>query len=454
MVDRCPRSSGKGPLPMSMLPGTDIHRKKVRNVGRPPGLPGMKGPLMLRLAGGAAKLSPLAKKVAQTALGESGKRNKSFSFGIKSALASVASALMLKKILSTLRESSGFLGAVFKILNKTLLMALMPIATAIGAFLLPFTLQILEVVRKMLTSLKGPLADLIGGKIDVVEFIKIALPIMAEAFGDIGSILASAIEAFFILIETVWPMVEPYLLKAFDKLFGYLEGQAPWIAEKLTSLFGKITGFALPLVVEGIVRGIPIFLSTLWAALGGFTSGLIEGLGITWDTFKIGLLVVMGAALGGIGFALMGMPIAIAGFIALVAVAFATVAIKTAYDAGVKFGNFIRSLENTLSGIPGRILSVFLNLTRRIMSLNIGSGRPTKFAKGGIVTGPTLGMVGEEGPEAIIPLSKGGIGNMGGNYSFTINIDKPEISSEFDLEYVAQVVSDKIYGDIRRKTSW
>ena len=29
-----------------------------------------------------------------------------------------------------------------------------------------------------------------------------------------------------------------------------------------------------------------------------------------------------------------------------------------------------------------------------------------KFAKGGIVTGPTLGLVGEAGPEAIIPLNK------------------------------------------------
>jgi len=35
-----------------------------------------------------------------------------------------------------------------------------------------------------------------------------------------------------------------------------------------------------------------------------------------------------------------------------------------------------------------------------------------KFAEGGIVTKPTLGMVGEAGPEAIIPLSK--MGDMGG----------------------------------------
>jgi len=41
------------------------------------------------------------------------------------------------------------------------------------------------------------------------------------------------------------------------------------------------------------------------------------------------------------------------------------------------------------------------------------------LAEGGIVTGPTLAMIGERGPEAVIPLS-GRNSGMGGNY--TINI--------------------------------
>jgi hypothetical protein len=41
----------------------------------------------------------------------------------------------------------------------------------------------------------------------------------------------------------------------------------------------------------------------------------------------------------------------------------------------------------------------------------------TAFANGGIVTGPTLGLIGEAGPEAVIPLSKGG--KIGGT---TINL--------------------------------
>lgn len=42
------------------------------------------------------------------------------------------------------------------------------------------------------------------------------------------------------------------------------------------------------------------------------------------------------------------------------------------------------------------------------------------LAEGGIVTGPTLAMIGEAGPEAVIPLSK--MGSMGGN-NVTINVN-------------------------------
>ena len=42
------------------------------------------------------------------------------------------------------------------------------------------------------------------------------------------------------------------------------------------------------------------------------------------------------------------------------------------------------------------------------------------FAEGGIVTGPTVGLVGEAGPEAIIPLDK--MGSMGGTTNITINM--------------------------------
>jgi hypothetical protein len=44
----------------------------------------------------------------------------------------------------------------------------------------------------------------------------------------------------------------------------------------------------------------------------------------------------------------------------------------------------------------------------------------TKFAQGGIVTQPMMGLVGEAGPEAIIPLNKAG-GALGNTFNITVN---------------------------------
>jgi hypothetical protein len=53
----------------------------------------------------------------------------------------------------------------------------------------------------------------------------------------------------------------------------------------------------------------------------------------------------------------------------------------------------------------------------------------TPFARGGIVTAPTIGLVGEAGPEAVIPLNRAG-GMMGGNiYNITVN---PGLSTNAD----------------------
>ena len=44
-----------------------------------------------------------------------------------------------------------------------------------------------------------------------------------------------------------------------------------------------------------------------------------------------------------------------------------------------------------------------------------------RLAEGGITTGPTIAMIGEKGPEAIIPLDR--LGNMGGGMNITVNVN-------------------------------
>jgi len=93
----------------------------------------------------------------------------------------------------------------------------------------------------------------------------------------------------------------------------------------------------------------------------------------------------------------------------------------------VKFSAMSRAFEmfgNSIIVVTGP-LGIFIGLFRRLVELkerfgdfNLGNINIPGFADGGVVTRPTLAMVGEKGPEAIIPLSQ--MGGMGGGV--TVNV--------------------------------
>ena len=93
----------------------------------------------------------------------------------------------------------------------------------------------------------------------------------------------------------------------------------------------------------------------------------------------------------------------------------------------VKFSAMSRAFDmfgNSIMVVTGP-LGIFIGLFRRLVelkerfgSLDLGNVNIPGFADGGIVTRPTLAMVGEKGPEAIIPLSQ--MGGMGGGV--TVNV--------------------------------
>ena len=67
------------------------------------------------------------------------------------------------------------------------------------------------------------------------------------------------------------------------------------------------------------------------------------------------------------------------------------------------------------------------------------------LADGGIVTSPTVALIGEAGPEAIVPLSK--MGGMGGGINITVNV-AGSVVQEQDL---AVSVRDQIAILMRRR---
>lgn len=81
------------------------------------------------------------------------------------------------------------------------------------------------------------------------------------------------------------------------------------------------------------------------------------------------------------------------------------------------FGNAIMVVTGPLGVLIGSLRKL-VELKDAIGSFDIGGINIPGFADGGIVTRPTLAMVGEKGPEAIIPLSQ--MGGMGGGV--TVNV--------------------------------
>jgi len=96
------------------------------------------------------------------------------------------------------------------------------------------------------------------------------------------------------------------------------------------------------------------------------------------------------------------------------------------------------AVGSSLSGLVQKGLSAMMPFAEGgVMS----GGRPTAFAKGGVVSGATtfpmrggMGLMGEAGPEAIMPLTRGADGALGvkaagggGSVNVTMNISTPDV---------------------------
>ena len=89
-------------------------------------------------------------------------------------------------------------------------------------------------------------------------------------------------------------------------------------------------------------------------------------------------------------------------------------AMSKAFD---RFGNSIMVVTGPLGVLIGSFRKL-LELKDAIGSFDIGGINIPGLAEGGIVTKPTLAVIGEAGPEAVVPLSK--MGGMGGGV--TVNV--------------------------------
>jgi hypothetical protein len=193
-----------------------------------------------------------------------------------------------------------------------------------------------------------------------------AMKLLGEAWDWIKTDGVKLLGQFFNwIINTAWPKVYSVALSLFGKVFHWISTEG---MSSLGKLVGWIIGTALPKIV---VMGIQL-IGKLFKWI--FTDGIkIFGELIVGIIKLLGTIVTSGAKVGlELGKAIFN-------------------GIKSALSG---LGNFIIGLIGKLPG--GDKVLQFLGVK--------------KHARGGIINSPHLGMVGEAGPEAIIPLS----GNMRG----------------------------------------
>ena len=231
-------------------------------------------------------------------------------------------------------------------------------------------------------------------------------------------------------------------------------------------------------IPAAIIAGIALliaFIIRYWEEIKDIVSGAL-----TW-LFEAGAFLFY-SAVAGLGALVGGLIGIITGAIGIVLGLIAGV-INALFEVGKSFYNDVikggTSLIDWFISIPGTIADGFIagfkaifngvtgiyNKFAEKMKFDIPDWVPVvggkefklplipQLAKGGIVTGPTLAMIGEDGPEAVVPLNRKnnptGVG-VGGGGGITVNINVGGVTDRTDKRALAKEIGDLIRAEMTR----
>ena len=250
------------------------------------------------------------------------------------------------------------------------------------------------------------LKTMIGGVVEWIKTTLLNLPItIAKAALDIGTAIVTGIASGVTgLAQTIWGNIT-------EMPGALLKLAVGWI-ESLQTIGGK--------VIDWIVGGVSGLAAAVWAKVSGFASALTT---LVTENAKEAL-----EALGGllVGWIKAGVDAAASGI---------TTALKAVLNAAIRVVNKGIDGVNKASGLVNAIIPGGDPIPQ--------IGKIPLLAKGGIVTGPTLAVIGEAGPEAVIPLNRAGSMGMG----ITINVQAGLVSSP---DQIGQQIIEAIQSAQRR----
>ena len=241
----------------------------------------------------------------------------------------------------------------------------------------------------------------------VTEIWNSVSALIGQAAAIIQNVLSGLIGFIVVIIQTLWTIVAPFIdifvngiLTAFQTLASLLGPIVDGAFQNIQTIIGTATG-----LISGIIN-------TFTGILSGDWNKAWEGIKKTIDTIWGGIESVISTSVDRLkGF--------VGGFVG------------TAVD-GL---NTLIGLWNMIPGAP------------HIEPLSKSSVLPG-FAEGGIVTKPTVALIGEAGPEAVVPLGKGFFGGIRNDVTVSVTYNNYAQNGEND-EKTVKVIREAVNRGLR-----
>ena len=336
---------------------------------------------------------------------------------------------------------------------------------------------IIRIVQEQLPKLKQILSNAISV---FWEWLKEAVPPALKALADMMYDLGQWLQ------NTGLPALAKLLGDGAEAFWNWIKEAAPPALKRLAELMGDLANWilneGLPLLVDklivlgnALVDWIKPQIVPALKALGDLLLTLLDWV-VTEAVPKLGAqaLKIGGALLGWIAQLL---PEAVAGITRFVVDLVAKIPglffslIATMVNLGTRLGgDLVQALFEALKGLGSKGLDVgkaFANSIIGFINRNVidkindllefkisafgasytvnppDIGQIPMLAEGGIVTSPTLALIGEAGPEAVIPLSK--MGGMGGGANITVNVNGGISTSQEISQAIVKALQNYVY---------
>ena len=356
-------------------------------------------------------------------------------------------------------DASDKLQIAFGNIKETAGAALLPIFAELVEALLPVLELVGEEIAKAFEDLGPVLTDLAGQLPGLISAFVPLIPALGAIAGLFLEMIAQILPVFVELFDKLLPIILELAPIIADVFVQALEALLPVFMEIINALLPIIEAL-LPVVLELIMALAPVVIALVQAFLP--LINLVLPILISWWNILIPIIVKVAEIIAAV----------LVGAIDFLVDAIAWITEKLEgfseffNDLWVNIANFFIGIINGMIGMfEGFVNFVIGGLNKMINALNrlkfdvpdwvpliggstfslnipnipeISLGRIPMLAQGGIVDRATLALIGEAGPEAVVPLDR--MGDMGGRpINITVNAGMGANGTEIGREIVAQI---------------